>query len=70
MLLYVLIQLVSKRILEVNITHDLLINIYIPIGYLYFWLPQGNVQQFFIALTSAVQHINEKSQNLNVSDAQ
>ena len=39
-----LFQLVSKRILEVNIIHDLLINIYIPIGYLYFWLPQGNVR--------------------------
>ena len=48
-LLYVLFQLVSKRSLEVNIINDLLINIYIPVGYLYFWLPQGNGTLLFLA---------------------
>ena len=41
MLLYVLSQLVNKRILDVNIINDLLINIYKPIGYLYFLTSPG-----------------------------
>ena len=45
MLLYVLSQLVSKVILDVNIINDLLINIYIyPLATFIFWLPQGNVR--------------------------